>query len=92
MRAERYGEIDDWKVLYAVKVQDAGRVERNAHDRLRGLAVSRSYLKDGKLQDANEILKCSFSKARAVLEATAEGKCVEGAWVSQFTGSYEFQD
>jgi hypothetical protein len=38
------------------------------------------------------ILKCSFSKALAVLEATAEGKCVEGAWVSQFTGSYEFQD
>lgn len=92
IKAERYGDVGDWKVLYAVKVQDAGRVEWDAHQKLRGLGVSASYIKDGYVQDANEMLKCSFSMAKQVLDAVSEGKRVEGAWVSRFTSNYEFTD
>jgi hypothetical protein len=53
---------------------------------------SRSYWKDGTRQDTNELLKCSFTQAKNVLEVAADSKRVEGAWISRFTGNYEFED
>ena len=59
--------------------------------RLAGLAVSGAYWQDGVRQGANELLKCSFSPALAVLEEVVEGKKIGFAWKSRLTMDYEFE-
>ena len=74
MRAERYGECGDWRILYYVKVHKAGEVERSAHDRLRRYVVNRTYYKGGVGQEAIELLACSYSQAEEALNTAIEGR------------------
>jgi hypothetical protein len=91
MRARQYGDIGDWKVLYAVKVRNAGAVEHAARRRLARLSIAASYWQDGVRQGASELLKCSFSRALAVLEEVTEHKKIGFPWKSRLTMNYEFE-
>ena len=39
LRHDRYGGFDDWTILYSVKVNRAGEIERRAREQLRGHRV-----------------------------------------------------
>jgi hypothetical protein len=50
--------------------------------------VSGTYLKEGRKQSAKEVLRCSFSVARAAFEATLSKKV---DFLSHLHGRYEFE-
>ena len=67
MRAEKYGGISDWSVIFSILVRDAGRIEHRARSRISRYAVVKPYWKDGFRQNGIELLKCSFSQAKVAL-------------------------
>lgn len=68
IRAEAYGGQSDWEVIFhTTYLNDAGRIEHNARSRLYRWRISRPYRKDGFAQQADELLKCSFSIALKAL-------------------------
>lgn len=88
-RYDSYGGFDDWHTVFHVHVEDAGRIERLARERLRAFRVSGAYVKDGNPQDANEMLRCTFSQAREALMAVI-GEREHTVWRSVRRLSYEF--
>jgi hypothetical protein len=78
LRTEKYGSVGDWRIIYSIEVPNAGDV--------------RSYVKDGFLQTASELLQCSFSQALdAVNESVGDGKLGE-PWKSFYVEDYEFTE
>jgi T5orf172 domain len=68
MRAEQYGGISDWRMLFSVKVDRAGEIEDWARQSLAQYRIGGAYWKDGFRQEARELLRCSFSLALAAVE------------------------
>ena len=67
LRAESYGGAGDWRVICAIHTENAGAVEHRTHARLSRYAVAADYWKDGFSQTGIELLRCSFSVAKAAL-------------------------
>ena len=90
LRNQRYGNISDWEMLFTAKVDTGGKVEGSALSLLSPYKVVRPYEKDGKKQEAAEMLKTSFSIALAAIQETLKG--VKTSEVKKFvkTGDYEF--
>jgi hypothetical protein len=75
---EAYGGLRDWKVVFSVKVENAGAVERNAIGSLESCKVVRSYLKNGQPQTAQELIAADFGQALvAVSNAIGASACWE---------------
>jgi T5orf172 domain len=72
LRAERYGNCGDWRMVDYVHVENAGEVEHRARSLLSEYAVVRSYVKDGVYQDGIELLKCTSEQALEALRAVIE--------------------
>jgi hypothetical protein len=92
VRAERYGGVGDWNVIFSVKVRNAGDVEHQARSKLCRHIVVRSYWKDGFEQRGIELLQCSFTRAWEALMEAAETYQVRDPWKAPFTFQYEFDD
>jgi hypothetical protein len=75
---EAHGGLRDWKVLFSVKVENAGVIERKAIRSLESYKVVRSYVKNVKPQTATELIATDFDRARvAVSNATGDAPCWE---------------
>lgn len=74
-----YGEIYDWELLYYRSYPEAGKVELSAHSRLSWCITPRGWVREGIVQDAREIFKCSYTKARDAIKAVA-GVDGESEW------------
>lgn len=72
LNAIGYGEIYDWQLLYYGSYPEAGKVELSAHSRLSWCMTPRSWIREGMPQDAREIFKCSYAKAREAIQAVAK--------------------
>ena len=70
----KYGEFDDWKVLFAVNSINAGEVENLTKTELKRYSISKTYLHDSKKQKTDELFKCSYSRAREILIRISEQK------------------
>ena len=92
LRAERYGSAGDWRIIYSIEVQNAGDVEHAARSRLWGCFVRRSYLKNGFLQAAIELLQCSFSRALDALNESIGDRKLGEPWKSFYADDYEFAE
>jgi hypothetical protein len=81
LRAERYGGCSDWRLLLTRKVKRAAAIEYAAHKALSDYWVTpRAYVKDGNFQSATELLSCSFSRAKAVLNSVIAGQTISETW------------
>jgi hypothetical protein len=90
LNAQQYGAITDWRMLFHIKVDNAGEIEQNALRLLRRFKSVRRFNKDGAFVDAGEILSCSFSNAlKAVSDAIGSAPRSD-AWMSLDNKRYEF--
>ena len=61
----KYGGYEDWEILFHVKADSAGKVERMIQEKLKKYEDSRQYEKSGNLQSAKELFRCSFKTAKS---------------------------
>lgn len=90
LRNQMYGGIADWEMLFTAKVDAGGRVEGNALARLAKHKVVRIYEKDGKRQEAAEMLKTKFSVALAAVQESLKGANASEIRKALKTADYEF--
>lgn len=88
MRAEKYGGIGDWDMIFTVWVKEVGAVESAARNQLARRCVTQDYWKDGLRQTGIELLRCSFTEARRAL-MNAAGPC-DASYI-RHSSPYEFQ-
>ncbi len=63
LNTSSYAGTSDWTILLSFKTDNAGRIEKNIQKCLEEFATSQVYMKSSKEQQAEEIYRCSFSKA-----------------------------
>lgn len=90
LRHQGYGNISDWEMLFTAKVDAGGKVEEDALARLSKFKVVRDYSKDGKKQEAAEMLKAKFSIALAAVQETLKGTSASEIRKALKTSDYEF--
>lgn len=91
LRYQTYGGISDWEMLFTAKVDAGGKVEGDALSRLSKSKVVRMYDKDGKKQEAAEMLKTSFSVALAAVQESLKGVKATEIRKALKTVDYEFR-
>ena len=64
----KYAGFNDWKILYALKSNDAGKIETKSNSLLHEYAFSLDYEHDGHWQDSHETYHCAYSKAKGFVE------------------------
>ncbi|MFT4163385.1 GIY-YIG nuclease family protein [Shinella sp.] len=91
LRNQMYGGISDWEMLFTAKVEAGGKVEGDALARLSKFKVVRMYEKDGKKQEAAEMLKTSFSVALSVVQESLKATKATEIRKALKTSDYEFK-
>lgn len=89
----KYAGFKDWKILYALKSKNAGRIETKANYLLHQYAFSNDYEHDGHWQDSYETYQCAYSKAKEFVKRSyqSEGYKVDIERNSS-TKEYEFRN
>ena len=64
----KYAGFNDWKILYALKSENAGRIETKSNSLIHEYAFSTDYEHDGHWQDSTETYHCAYSKAKEFVE------------------------
>jgi hypothetical protein len=90
LRRTAYGSIDDWVLLYYVRVDEAGRIEHDARRRLVRYRELRMYDKEGHRQKGREIVNCRFGIALEALDGLLDDAQRSGATKSWRAAGYEF--
>lgn len=91
LRGEHYGGFADWVIVYHMKVSEGGRIEQNALAKLLNFKFVKPYIKDGAVQEAGEMLKCSFGTVlKALSNANGQGE-ISDVWRSPSFRDYEFK-
>jgi len=90
LRNQGYGGIRDWRMLFHIKVANAGEVEQKALAHLKLYKSVRPFEKDGTIVEAGEILECSFSKAINAIATVIGEAALSKPWMSLSHKSYEF--
>ena len=73
----KYAGFNDWKILYALKSKNAGRIETKANSLLHEYAFSVDYEHDGHWQDSYETYHCAYSKAKEFVEKAFQSENYE---------------
>lgn len=83
LRYEQHAQADDWRILYAVKVKTGAKIEHKIFSTLARYRTSRSYVKEGKINEANELFKCSVATAIETLRSLISPSDTLGEpWIS----------
>ena len=89
----KYAYFNDWKILYALKSMDAGRIETKSNSLLHDYAYLLDYEHDGHWQDSYETYHCSYSKAKEFVEkAYRDENYVVEIELNSTTDKYEFRN
>ncbi|WP_272151046.1 GIY-YIG nuclease family protein [Tenacibaculum aiptasiae] len=70
----KYAGFNDWKIIYALKSKNAGRIETISNSLLYKYAFSIDYKHDGHWQDSHETYHCAYSKAKKIVEKVYQEK------------------
>lgn len=89
---EAYGGTCDWKILFHVKVNSAGKIEGDALRGLRQFRKCQAYLKDWNSQQASELLQTTFKKAINAIKIAIGDSERTDAWISPACDDYEFEN
>ncbi len=87
---EVYAGVSDWELLYAVRVNESGKVEFNAHRLLDTYAAPETYTYRGREMHCLETFHCGLSRAVSVIGSIVDLGSVD-AWMTDST-SYEFPE
>lgn len=90
LKNQAYGNTSDWVMLFAAHVDAGGKTESDVLARLAKYKVVRMYYKDGKQQEAAEMLKTSFSVALAAMQESLKGANASEIRKALKTSDYEF--
>jgi Bacterial RNA polymerase, alpha chain C terminal domain len=90
LRRTAYGSIDDWVLLYYVRVEEGGRIEHDARRALKRYRQLRMYDKEGHRQKGREIVNCRFGIALEALTGLLDDAQRAGATQSWRSSDYEF--
>jgi predicted GIY-YIG superfamily endonuclease len=90
LRGQGYGNLDDWKLLFYVWVQQGGNIEHAARRQLQHCKTMRMYRKDGSMQKGREIVRCSYSLAEAAIFNLITSEESSRVWRSANRFLYEF--
>lgn len=85
-----YGGISDWAMLFTARVEAGGKTESDILARLSKYKITRMYIKDGKQQEAAEMLTMGFTAAHAVVLACLKGTKASEIRKALKTADYEF--
>lgn len=83
-----YGGFKDWEMIFYMKIREAGKVEGEAQRSLSQYQVIRTYMKDGKHQEAKELLQTSFANALNAILRAANGQIDKNAFMSSKYAQY----
>lgn len=64
----KYAGFNDWEILFALRSEDAGRIETKSNSLLHKYASPLDYEHDGHWQDSYETYHCAYSKAKEFVE------------------------
>ncbi|MCF6133458.1 GIY-YIG nuclease family protein [Flavobacterium wongokense] len=64
----KYGEFDDWKILFGISCINAGKLEIEIKKEMNKYAQVKTYNHDGKKQVADELYRCKYSIAKEKLK------------------------
>lgn len=64
---EQYGGVSDWEMLAWANAKTAGRVEFDAHERLKAYSTDGSYVRNGQRQNCYELFECNYLVAKTAL-------------------------
>lgn len=73
LNRERYGSLNDWNILCAIRSPRAAELERAIADMFRHRTHYRGYSKDGRIQVASEIFSVAARPARTMFLELATG-------------------
>ena len=80
-----YAGYNDWELLYATKVERAGKIEDIAQQLLSKYSISKLYDHDSHLTEAYELFSCNPATARAAIEEACKSLNVDGNVCFDFT-------
>jgi hypothetical protein len=69
---QAYGGIDDWKLKFSIRVNNAGQAEKIIHDALDEYKKPRYFIKDSQHVLAQEIFSCSAKYAIEAIKIRLE--------------------
>ena len=90
LKQQSYGGIQDWEMLFYAKVKFGGRVEQKALATLNRYSVSLNYNKDGRDQEATELIKSKFSTILNALVDAIGQEAVRDKFLSRRHSQFEF--
>lgn len=90
LRSQKYGNLDDWCLLFHVWVDRGAKVEHDARRHLQRFKAVRYYKKDGRLQRTRELVSCGFSAAHQALVNLLDEGVQANVWRSSSCANYEF--
>jgi hypothetical protein len=67
LKKQRYAEVYDWELWHIETVIDAGRVENAVHQCLAKYRKSRTFLRGGKTELAQEVFSCTPAAAKRAI-------------------------
>ena len=85
-----YAGTNDWEALYWVNLDEAGRIELEAHSGLAEYASPTQYKRDGNTVDCLETFSCGASEAINVVKGLSSGTVADWTNASVLS-QYEFE-
>jgi hypothetical protein len=90
LRYDQYAGFADWKIMFSVWANEAGKVESDASARIADRRTYQPYFKDGVEQVAVEAFRCRFSTAVKAVKESLGPKDTAVHWKALWTYPYEF--
>lgn len=69
---ESYASCRNWRLIFSMKTEKAGKVEANAHSYLRSFRSAETHIKEGREIDSHEVFRCSKEQAIEAVKLAAE--------------------
>ena len=93
LKSKKYGGYSDWKIIYAVYSDFAGRHEISIKSILEKYSYKITYDSGNQRQNAHEIFSCSFNKAKHALDTVTNIDASLRSIFSVFNfNKYEFRN
>lgn len=92
LNSNRYAGFKHWEILFAVRSNEAGKIENKSNLLLLKYLNSLQYNHDGYFHDSHETFKCPYSKAKETLIRVCEENNFDYTIeVHSTTAKYEFK-
>ena len=94
LNKQKYGEIDDWKILFFAMCKNAGKIECNTHKDLNKYLTDRSFVKNHKRNDCYEIFSCGYPFCKKTLDKNIGDKknIIKFKEKTNLIGEYNFEN